>query len=135
MTTLRNLYRLLSPRERKQVLLLVPLLALTALVEVAGIASITPFLAIVADPGAVERHDLLRRAYELDFADSGRMDDLRSYGAQTSVPSHHLVDLQVGARRTKYTSNVPGFDRGVEEVHMSVRLGLGSADQLLHLGA
>jgi ATP-binding cassette, subfamily B, bacterial PglK len=71
MTTLRNLYRLLSPRERKQVLLLVPLLALTALVEVAGIASITPFLAIVADPGAVERHDLLRRAYEFGgFADT-----------------------------------------------------------------
>jgi ATP-binding cassette, subfamily B, bacterial PglK len=62
MTTLRNLYRLLSPRERKQVLLLVPLLALAALVEVAGIASITPFLAIVADPGAVDYELLASKA-------------------------------------------------------------------------
>lgn len=63
MQTLRNLFRILSPRERRQVMLLVPLLGLTALVEVVGIASIMPFLAIVADPSAVERHDLLKWLY------------------------------------------------------------------------
>ncbi|HMB54010.1 MAG TPA: ABC transporter ATP-binding protein [Thermoanaerobaculia bacterium] len=71
MSTLSNLVRILSPRERRQMMLLMPLLAVTAVVEVAGIASITPFLALVADPEAVERHELLRRIYEMGgFADT-----------------------------------------------------------------
>jgi ATP-binding cassette, subfamily B, bacterial PglK len=63
--TLRNLYQLLSPRERRQVVLLLPLLILTALAQVVGIASVMPFLAIVADPGAVERHEKLRLLYDM----------------------------------------------------------------------
>lgn len=70
MSTLRQLYRILSPRERRQALLLLPLLILAALVQVAGIASVMPFLAIVADPGAVERHEILARLYAAGgFAD------------------------------------------------------------------
>ncbi|HEX2164898.1 MAG TPA: ABC transporter ATP-binding protein [Thermoanaerobaculia bacterium] len=65
MSTLRQLYRILSPRERRQALWLLPLLIATALMQVVGIASVTPFLAVVADPGAVERHESLRRLYEL----------------------------------------------------------------------
>jgi ATP-binding cassette, subfamily B, bacterial PglK len=69
-STLRQLYALLSPRERRQVLWLLPLLVLTALVQVVGIASVTPFLAIVADPAAVQRHEKLRLLYEAGgFAD------------------------------------------------------------------
>lgn len=63
MTTLRNLFRILSPRERRQVMMLVPLLGLVALVEVVGIASIMPFLAIVADPTAVETNETLAWLY------------------------------------------------------------------------
>lgn len=65
MTTLSNLFRILSPRERRQVLMLVPLLGLTALVEVVGIASIMPFLAIVADPTAVETNETLAWLYRV----------------------------------------------------------------------
>ncbi|HSL83164.1 MAG TPA: ATP-binding cassette domain-containing protein, partial [Thermoanaerobaculia bacterium] len=72
MRLLRNLFRILSASERRQVLLLTPLLCLSALVEVVGIASITPFLAIVADPEAVERHEILSRLYELGGFDSSR---------------------------------------------------------------
>jgi len=64
MSTLRNLLRILSPRERRQILWLLPLLILTALLQVLGIASVTPFLAIVADPDAVQRHSLLLRIYD-----------------------------------------------------------------------
>lgn len=74
MQTLRNLYRILSPRERKQVALLVPILGLTALVEVVGIASIMPFLTVVGDPTAIERHDLLARLYE-----AGGFSDTRGF--------------------------------------------------------
>lgn len=74
MNTLKNLYRILSPRERRQVLLLLPLLCLSALVEVVGVASIMPFLSIVGDSGAVERSELLSRAYQ-----AGGFSDTRSF--------------------------------------------------------
>jgi len=74
LSTLRDLYRILSPRERRQVVLLLPLLVLTALVQVVGIASVVPFLAIVADPGAIERHPKLRMLYDL-----GGFGDTRSF--------------------------------------------------------
>jgi ABC-type multidrug transport system fused ATPase/permease subunit len=71
MTTLRNLLRILSPKERRSVAMLVPLLGLTALVEVAGIASIMPFLAVVGDPTAIRRYKILAWAYDTGgFADS-----------------------------------------------------------------
>ena len=74
MSTVRNLLRILSPRERRQVLGLLPLLILTALLQVLGIASITPFLAIVANPDAVQRHALLHEVYE-----AGGFRDTRSF--------------------------------------------------------
>ena len=65
MGTLRNFIRVLSPRERKQVLfLLLPLLFASAIIQLMGIASVLPFLAIVADPQAVDSHALLARLYE-----------------------------------------------------------------------
>lgn len=71
MSTLRKLLRILSPRERRQIMWLLPLLIVTALLQVLGIASITPFLAIVADPGAIQRHAVLRWLYDAGgFADS-----------------------------------------------------------------
>ena len=74
MNTLRNLYRLLSTRERKQVLILLPLLCLSAVVQVAGIASVLPFLAIVADPAATDHHKALGTLYRL-----GGFSDHRSF--------------------------------------------------------
>ena len=72
MTTLRNLYRILSPRERKQVLLLLPLMTVTALLEVAGVASVIPFLTLVANPAAIQEHEILTRLYELGGFESSR---------------------------------------------------------------
>lgn len=74
MNTLRQLYRILSPGERRQALLLLPLLILAALVQVVGIASVLPFLAIVADPGAVEKHEVLQTLYA-----AGGFTDVRSF--------------------------------------------------------
>jgi len=67
---IRNLVRLLSLHERRQVLLLVPLLAFTALVEVLGVASILPFMALVADPAVAHENRWLSHFYEMGgFAD------------------------------------------------------------------
>jgi ATP-binding cassette, subfamily B, bacterial PglK len=64
MSSLRLLLGILTPRERRQALILLPLVALVALAEVAGIASVMPFLTLVADPESLSHHGLLAWAYE-----------------------------------------------------------------------
>jgi ATP-binding cassette, subfamily B, bacterial PglK len=70
MRALHLLLGILSPRERQQALLLVPLVALVALAEVAGIASVLPFLALVADPSSIDRNLVLAWAF-VRFGDGG----------------------------------------------------------------
>lgn len=86
MKTLRQLYAILSSGERRQILLLLPLLVVTALVQVVGIASVTPFLAIVADPGAIQRHEKLRLVYE-----AGGFTDVRGFLVAVGVAMFVLI--------------------------------------------
>ena len=60
MNTLRKAFALLSREERRQSLLLVLVLIVMALFDVMGTASIMPFLAVLADPGLIERTAVLR---------------------------------------------------------------------------
>ena len=64
MTTLRKILDLLDARERRQAYLLVPLVILMALAEVGGIASIAPFLSLMADPEAAREVAVLAWAYD-----------------------------------------------------------------------
>jgi len=52
---LLRVWRLLEPGERRRIARIVPLLVLSALVEVVGVAAVIPFLTVLADPEAV-RH-------------------------------------------------------------------------------
>ena len=61
--TVRKVLHLLTRRERQQALLLIPLVIVMALAEVAGIASIAPFLTLVADPDAAQTMPVLGWAY------------------------------------------------------------------------
>lgn len=63
MTTIRKVLDLLSQRERRQAYLLVPLVIVMALAEVAGIASIAPFLTLMSNPAAAHTTPLLAWAY------------------------------------------------------------------------
>ena len=66
---IKQLWAILSQQERRQLLLLSPAMVLTALLETAGVASIVPFLALLSDPGAVERQPLLAWAFsEFEFS-------------------------------------------------------------------
>lgn len=60
---LRKLLSLFSSRERKQIYWLLSTILVMAFVEMAGIASIMPFMALVADPGLIHRHAVLSSAY------------------------------------------------------------------------
>lgn len=73
MSNLRKIHDLLTRRERRRALLLVPLVVTMALAEVAGIASLTPFLALLADPGAITTNPLLARANAVFDFQSERM--------------------------------------------------------------
>jgi ATP-binding cassette, subfamily B, bacterial PglK len=62
-SVLRKTLDLLTPSERRHTMLLIPLSVMMALAEVAGIASITPFLALLADPEVAHRNPFLSQIY------------------------------------------------------------------------
>lgn len=63
MDTVRKIYAILAPSERRRIYWLLPVITLMALLQVVGIASVTPFLALVANPGAIESNAWLNLAY------------------------------------------------------------------------
>jgi len=62
-STYRKLYDLLSPAERKRALLLMGMILVMAMLDVIGVASIMPFMAVLANPGLVQSNAVLSSAY------------------------------------------------------------------------
>lgn len=56
---------LMAPAERRRLWLLTPVVAANALVQVVGIASVMPFLSLIANPAAIEEQPLLARLYDI----------------------------------------------------------------------
>ncbi len=54
---------LLSPQERRRAYLLLGMILIMALLDVVGVASIMPFMAVLADPGVVQTNAYLAAAY------------------------------------------------------------------------
>lgn len=63
LSTLGKLLRLLTPRERRRGALVVLLMVAMAFFEVAGIASVMPFLTVMGDPEMIERNAYLSAVY------------------------------------------------------------------------
>ncbi len=63
--TVRKILQLLSPGERRSLYLLLPAIIVMGFLEVVGIASITPFLALVSNPAAVQENRWLVLVYDL----------------------------------------------------------------------
>ncbi len=61
---LATMKRLLTPAQWRRYGLLQAYFVLTGFVQVAGVGSIAPFVALVADPGLVQRNALAARAYQ-----------------------------------------------------------------------
>jgi ABC-type multidrug transport system fused ATPase/permease subunit len=71
MSTLNQLLDLLNRRERLQVVLLLVMSLFVALLDAAGVASIMPFMAVLATPQLIETNAILAAVYTgLGFADS-----------------------------------------------------------------
>lgn len=60
----RRLYHLLDTRERRMMFVLIPAMTLMALMQVVGIASVFPFLALIAAPDVVTTNASLAFIYE-----------------------------------------------------------------------
>jgi ABC-type multidrug transport system fused ATPase/permease subunit len=63
MQTLRKLLDLLTPQERKRAGLLLGMILMMALLDMLGVASIMPFMAVLANPELVETNTTLKTAY------------------------------------------------------------------------
>jgi ABC-type multidrug transport system fused ATPase/permease subunit len=61
--SLRKIFSLLDRAQRARVFMIILLMIVTAVAQTAGVGSIMPFLAVLADPGIVERNEWLRAAY------------------------------------------------------------------------
>lgn len=60
---LSNIYALLTPQERRKGYLLLLMLLITALFDVIGVASITPFVAVLSKPELIDSNGYLRFAH------------------------------------------------------------------------
>jgi ATP-binding cassette, subfamily B, bacterial PglK len=65
LSTFNKLNDLLNPRERRQAVMLLVMMLGMGLVEVVGVASILPLIAVIADPSQVQSNTVLRQSYEL----------------------------------------------------------------------
>jgi ABC-type multidrug transport system fused ATPase/permease subunit len=72
LATLRKLAILLTPRERRRGAIVILLVVAMAAFEVAGIASVMPFLTVMGDPGMIERNAYLGAVYDRLGFDSHR---------------------------------------------------------------
>jgi ABC-type multidrug transport system fused ATPase/permease subunit len=70
MKTIKKLLDLLTPPERKRAFLLLGMNIVMAILDVIGVASIMPFMAVLANPELVETNKILNTAYiKLEFTD------------------------------------------------------------------
>ena len=61
----RKIFDILDRRERRNLVILIGLMLVMGAVDVIGVASVLPFLAVVSDPSAVETNRYLSTLYEL----------------------------------------------------------------------
>ncbi|PDV85588.1 ABC transporter ATP-binding protein [Rhizobium sp. H4] len=71
MAVLRKLYSVLDARERLRAAMIFSLMVVSAFLEVAGVASILPFIGVLANPGIIQANHFISLAYQtLDFKDT-----------------------------------------------------------------
>jgi len=64
MRTIKKFFELLSPSEQKQALLLLFMVVIMALLDVLGVASIMPFMAVLANPQLIQSNFILNFCYK-----------------------------------------------------------------------
>ena len=65
MQTFKKLLFLLTSRERKDALLLLFLIIIMAILDMIGVASILPFMAVLTNPSLIETNSILQSVYKM----------------------------------------------------------------------
>ena len=64
MRTLKKLLFLLTPKEQTRAILILFVIMIMAFIEIAGLASIVPFIAILSDPQIIENNSKLNAVFQ-----------------------------------------------------------------------
>ena len=64
MKTLKKLLFLLSPNEQRSAFLLLFLILIMALLDMIGVASVLPFIAVLTNPGLLETNFILNQCFK-----------------------------------------------------------------------
>ena len=64
MQVLKKFYQLLSFHERKRAYVLVFMLLITAFLDMLGVASILPFIAVLSNPGIIESNMIFNNIFQ-----------------------------------------------------------------------
>jgi ABC-type multidrug transport system fused ATPase/permease subunit len=64
MQTFKKLLFLLSPNERRKALMLLFMILIMALLDVIGVASILPFMAVITNPNIIETNSILNKMFQ-----------------------------------------------------------------------
>ena len=67
MYTIKNLIFLLTPHERKRAMLLLSMILIMAVLDMIGVASILPFMAVLTNPNLIETNLFLNSLYHASF--------------------------------------------------------------------
>ena len=70
---IKKIFKLLTKEERKRLYMLFGVMVISAIIEIAGIASILPFLSLITNPGLIQSNQILKWLYtSLNFQSSNR---------------------------------------------------------------
>ena len=64
MQTLKKILYLLNSQERKRAALLLLMIIIMALIDMIGVASILPFMAVLANPDVIETNNVLNKIFQ-----------------------------------------------------------------------
>jgi len=73
LTTLKQLWQILTPLDKRKLLLVLALVMIMALIEAAGVVSIMPFLAVLSNPKVIESSAILKKLYDFFSSDSPQL--------------------------------------------------------------
>ena len=65
MKKIKKILFLLSIKERKRMTLLLLMIFIMALLEMIGVASIFPFIAILSDPSLIETNSIINKSFQI----------------------------------------------------------------------
>lgn len=70
--SLKELWQILTPLDKRKLLLVLMLVVIMAFIEAAGVVSIMPFLAVLSNPAVIETNGLLKKIYQLFPVENNR---------------------------------------------------------------